>query len=293
MLLTNKFNLPQSIVNAVANDPYDNKGTLSVTTLLKAPYQRALEEKHKEDIVEDVSDKLFSLLGRGVHNILEGAAGEHDAVEVRYFATIGGSEVSGQFDLLEDGKDLHDYKVTSVSQVQRAMKETKADWEAQLNMLDYLSHLNDVEIESLHIQAFCRDWSKRRAKFTEGYPKPIESFEIKRWDRANQLAYISARVVAHQQLQDIPCTDSERWCTPSRWAVHRKGRKTALRVLDSLSEAQEWCIDKGYKDEVDGISIEERVGENIRCEDFCSVSSFCPHFATLKPAAPAATLRKL
>ena len=61
-MLTNNLNLPRSIVAAVTNDPY-TKGhsDISVTTLIQPPYLRKLRESGVE-IVEDVSDRIWSLI---------------------------------------------------------------------------------------------------------------------------------------------------------------------------------------------------------------------------------------
>lgn len=306
MQLTNKFNLPQSIVNAVANDPYDNKGTLSVTTLLKSPYQRALEVKHKEDIVEDVADRIYSLLGQSVHHILERAGSDEDLVEARFFAEVRGEKISGQLDLLEADGTLCDFKVTSVWAILAAMKEGKMEWERQLNMLAWLAHAAGAkeygyEVKRLRIVAIARDWSPSKAKQGgTSYPQRVEAIEFPLWDEDRQLRYIESRIVAHLDPSPKPCSDEDRWAKPDTFAVMKKGGKRAMRVLPSFMGAYEWCQEHGHVDKQeltanlkDGIRIEERKGENVRCEGYCSVSQFCPHFATLKPAAPAASLRKL
>jgi hypothetical protein len=68
-IFTNKYNLPQSFVNAVKVDNHVTRGDISVTTLIDAPRIRQLKRKHQ--IVEDVSDRVFALMGTAVHHVLE------------------------------------------------------------------------------------------------------------------------------------------------------------------------------------------------------------------------------
>jgi len=61
MKLTNNLRLPDPMVRAVGNDSY-TKGDadISVTELLTPPQLRALRIKHHDEIVEDVSDRIWS-----------------------------------------------------------------------------------------------------------------------------------------------------------------------------------------------------------------------------------------
>lgn len=68
-VFTNKYNLPESFVNAVKVDNHVTKGDISVTTLIDAPQIRQLKKRHR--ITEDVSDRVFALMGTAVHHVLE------------------------------------------------------------------------------------------------------------------------------------------------------------------------------------------------------------------------------
>ena len=86
MNLTNKMNLPLAIKRAVENDPYDPSGSdISTTRLIAPPLIRYLEIKHKDEIEEDVSDRIWSLIGQSVHHIIERAETEKDLSEIRLF----------------------------------------------------------------------------------------------------------------------------------------------------------------------------------------------------------------
>lgn len=71
--LTNKKGLPQPLVDAIQYDTYKIKGDIGVTTLIDAPQIRILKMRHSKEIVTDVTEMLWAMLGTAVHHILERA----------------------------------------------------------------------------------------------------------------------------------------------------------------------------------------------------------------------------
>lgn len=272
-MLTNKLNLPEAIVNAVTNDSYSSGGAdISCTRLIAPARMVALQKKHASELVEDVSDRVWSLLGQSVHHILERAADDEDIVEERFFNTIDGWKISGQCDLISKGT-LYDFKVTSVWSV---LDGGKDDWENQLNVLHYLA--DDPSIDDLAIIAILRDWSKNRALQGGKYPKAqVVEITIPLWTREEQEAYILERVRKHKNAQTSLslgkemawCTDEELWKRPDVWAVMKEGRKSAVKLCDSEEDAESRADNLGDKH-----YIQFRKGEAVRC-GYCSVSEFC------------------
>ena len=115
MQITNNANLPEAIVNAVRNDPYDAGACdISVTKLIGPPQIRVLEREHAEELTEDASDRIWSLIGQIGHGILERAEFT-TSPSAALFAGIAGwrlSAASSTTWLLPDGT-LQDYKFTS------------------------------------------------------------------------------------------------------------------------------------------------------------------------------------
>ena len=66
----NKLNLPQPIVDAVKYDGH-RKGDYSITELPKSPKELWLTRRHDDEIVVDVSDRLWVLMGNAIHSVLE------------------------------------------------------------------------------------------------------------------------------------------------------------------------------------------------------------------------------
>jgi len=272
MNLTNLYGLPDAIFNAVKNDPYTGGGDISVTKLIDSPQRRTLYKKHHEVVVEDVSDRIFSLLGQAVHTVLERAA-TSALVEKRLYADIGGWKLSGQFDRmhLADGV-LQDYKVCSTYKAtgDRA-------WEEQLNILRWLAHKNGYQVERLQIVAIFRDWKKSDAKRKEDYPQqPIATIDVNVWTLEETEAFISERVKMHQRSEAgevVECSEEERWYSGTSYALMKDGGKRAKKVVPILAELGD--IPQGHH-------VEERPGVNRRCEDYCELAPFCEQFKKLK-----------
>ena len=288
MQITNNANLRDAIVRAVVNDPYPTRGTgdISVTRLIGPPQIRILERRHRDELTEDASDRIWALVGQVAHGILERA--ESVAItEERLFAELEGWTLSGQFDrlaLLPDGR-LQDYKVTSGW---ACLDGPKPEWTAQLNALRWLAAINDYPgIERLEIVAILRDWSRGKAKAGGNYPsQQVRVLPVPLWSLAQTRDYLIDRVHLHQLAETcvrtgraLPaCTDAERWARPTTWAVRKPGRVSALRVFDNAADAADLAA------RTPGGTVETRPGESVRCADYCAVSAFCPQWAALQPA---------
>lgn len=282
-MITNKFGFPSAIVNAVTNDPYDSGDCdISVTRLIKPPQEVELIRQatlNNQLGDEDVSDRIWSLLGQTAHTVLERAASDNAVVEQRWFGEALGWTVSGQIDMLED-KILTDFKTTSVWAVKEALQFGKIEWEKQLNVLKWLydqeSHPDDeASIEKLQIVAICRDYRRNEAMRYDDYPPHAAIIPVKMWTDEERQEFVEKKVREHQDAREgnyRPCTDAERWMKPATYAVMKKGRKSALRVLDSQQEAVTWMVDN---EPAGTITIEERPGKYTKCEEYCQAAPFC------------------
>lgn len=295
--LTNIMGLPQPIVDAVANDPY-NRGNadISVTGLLDPARKRQLELEHADDIVEDVTDRIWSLVGQIGHGILERA--ETEAItEDRLFMNRYGWTISGQFDrFVIDHGLLQDYKFTSIWAVKDGVKP---EWEAQANIYRLLLKENGIKVKKLQIVAILRDWSKAQSKRRNDYPQhQCVVLDVPVWDWKKTEDYIKERLIAHGTAQDdLPeCTAEERWCTGDVYKVRKIGNKTAYKLFDTEVQAEEWIvnelgkIDAGEKPDklpktikAEDLEVIFAPGENKRCQDYCGAAPFCQQWRRLNP----------
>lgn len=276
MKLTNKYNLPAPMVAALEADEYDNGGSdITATSLWKPPYMVDLQKKHP-GIEVDASDLLGSLLGVGFHAVM--SRYDNQAIsEKRLFAHIEGVNLSGQFDrlILEEGI-LQDYKVTSVARFKHQLVES--EWENQLNTYAMLLRRHGVEVKALQIVAFLRDWHKASSQRSLDYPPlPVQVVTINLWDAEEAEARIAERVNLHKN--PTPCTPEDQWYKAPKVAVMKDGRKTAVKLFDNQGEAEAFIANA--KDSKQ-LYIETRKGSYLRCEEYCSVSSVCPHWQSLK-----------
>ena len=304
---------------ALAKDTYKGQGDISATRLISPPRIVTLRKFHEDEIEEDASQRIWSLLGSSVHRINELSAGPNIKVEERQSMKVKGIdlpegpwewEVTAQSDVLDlSTNELFDYKVTSVWSV---LFGEKPEWERQLNIQAGLHRHNGDTVLAGSIVAIMRDWQVSKARFEKEYPKvAVLKLGVPMWPQHEVLEYITKRVKVHQQAQldyensgmdssVLPmCTDAERWYRGGGFAVKKKNTKTGVenkkadRVFDNKTDALQFIadnpIDKSLKpkgrtspakDKV--YIIEERVGEYKRCMDYCDVVNFCSFGRKLK-----------
>lgn len=298
MIITNRYGLPQTLVNLAMRDNYTRGAShVSVTQLINSPRIRIMQDRHKAEIVQDVSEMVWSLIGRALHSVVERGADEDHLPEERLFLDINGWRISGGIDLQVSNRDvdgnpisvaLSDYKFTSAW----AVMNQKPDWERQLNCYAFLvEQVKGVPVTGLSINAIIRDWNRREAARKPEYPvAPAQVIPIRMWSPEERSQYIVERVTLHQDAERrdawqeplAECTDEERWYSPGKLAVVKEGRMRALKIFDEAErEAAE-----AYA-EANKARVEARPGENKRCDAFCPVSRWCEQYAAMRPAGDA------
>lgn len=272
MKFTNNLGLPEPLVRAVTSHTHEiGESDISVTQLIGPARKRVLETRHASDLEEDVADRIWALMGSVSHAILQSHA--EGLSEERMTYPCLGWNVSGQVDLIERNQII-DYKTTSVWSV---LDGVKPEWTEQLNCYRVLAAHNGLDIQSLVIVAILRDWSVREAQRGGNYPaQQVLKLNVPLWTIEQARAFMEERVKAHQEAQkQLPeCSESERWFKPAKYALMKKGNIRASKVCNTMEEAQKLKT----ADQV----IEVRPGENVRCENYCSVAQFCDFFKSLK-----------
>jgi hypothetical protein len=285
MIQTNVYGLPAPYVQAVTYNSYDKVGRISITGLIKPPRIRILEKRHDAELTEDVSEKVWMLLGSAVHAVLERIDSDNHLLEERLTAEVDGWIISGKPDLLDPGGILTDWKVTSVFSF---LLGDKIEWIQQLNYYKWLYYKQGFKITKLQIIAILRDWSKRRAQLESDYPKtaihvvPITMLDIPAIEQE-----LRCRVGLHKASENLPddqlpeCTAAERWERPTTYAVKKEANIKAFRVFEDEATAKTLLEEKGK-----GWIIEKRPGASIRCQEYCLVAPFCNQYqATLRKTA--------
>jgi hypothetical protein len=277
MKLTNNHNLPEAIVAAIMNDSY-TKGDadISVTELLSPPQLRHLKLKHYEELSEDVSDRIWSLLGQSVHTIIERAslALPNILTEVTINSEYGGWKLKGQVDnvVLSDSQ-LIDFKVTSAWKVKGGV--VPPEWEQQTNIYRrLLAKEKGLVIDRMSVIAVLRDWSRNEAGRSPDYPQAqVKMLDVRLWSEEEADAFINQRIAMHQAEVPALCTDEERWSKPEKWAVMKRGNVRAVRLFDNPIDAEHLA------NTASNLYVEHRPGEAVRCQTWCPVSRWCTQWA--------------
>lgn len=279
---------PEYLINAVKGDTKPpNPLRIGVTELINPPLQRTLFHKNWDKIKKDPGDCIWMLLGNGLDEIVK----RHSTTALTKLKlelpTVHGITVVAIPDLVDTvDKVLADLKVTSVWSV----KETKKEYTYQLNLYFYLLKklMPDLarQIERLEIHGILRDWRPVEKLRYNDYPKSqFVILPIDMWETVEAEKFLDAQLQDHIHNPERECTPEERWQKQDQYAVMKAARKSALRVLDSYEEAMKWCSENNYTDSKSGIlvtkpaiSIVKRPGSCVRCQQYCSVSEFCPYY---------------
>jgi hypothetical protein len=224
------------------------------------------------------------LFGTVTHYALETGieCRENEYVEEHLEYTFpSGYTLSGIIDHVEDYID--DYKTTSVWTV--IYGSNNEHWKKQLQMGAYLHYKEHGNwIGKGRIIAILKDFNKKDSLTKDNYPKlpvqvinfdlgtpeEVEEWIVKRFKRIEYLEKLSDL--------DLPlCSMEERFNSGTKYAVKKKVWKKAFRVFDTLDEARELLIEleQKYPGEYE---IEERIGEDKKCKEYCNCCQFCPYY---------------
>ena len=202
-ILTNKWNAPQVIVEAMKVDKHRVNGDISTTTLIAPPQVRFL--KRTNNIEEDIRDRFYMLLGTAMHSILEmsmpgmyeymtlvQAAQEIDAVGdeaakkasdwIRKFAAQNfpaihdaGIHLERTLSIEVDGMEISGtqdvfYSKQGILQDYKLTSvwkniygEEDFDWVAQQSIYAYMLRQHGYTVNKAEIVMIFRDWSKTNA----------------------------------------------------------------------------------------------------------------------------------
>ena len=264
----------------------------SVTELLKPPKIVQLEKRYKDELLarpltdQDILGVLKAYQGTAIHEKLQKSLwgfanknpGKGYLVERKLWDKILDRKVVGKFDLYLNGA-LYDWKSTSVWKVIFGQDK---DYEEQLNIYAYLLRTNGVKVNILYIIFWLTDWDKNKALQGGDYPAmQIVQKRIKNlWTVETQLDFLEYRVQQQIDAEDKPddelpdCHDEEMWSKPDKFAIEKPNGTRAIRVVDSMDEAEQYIKNSKTKDK-DTWKINCRPGSRMRCEQFCKVNEWC------------------
>lgn len=279
MKITNVNNLPQPFVSAVERDYKYKDKQYSVTNVIKGLCESILQRRHSDEIEQDVSDLFFAILGTAVHSVLEHAKETSDQLKEEKVVVDmpNGYKLSGIFDLYDaKEKKVTDYKTGSIW---RVIYDDFAEYRKQLLIYAYMLRKIGFECNKGEIVLMLKDWSKTKCRYDSNYPQNgvfVKKFHFSEKDFEGIEQYLIERfneIARLEQLKDeeLPeCSPEERWAKPKKYAVMKHGRKSAVKVCDTPEEALQYTEKDMY--------IQERLGGNTKCEEYCTVTKWCPFY---------------
>lgn len=281
---TNKHGISEVIALWLSSDDYDYEpNTISTTTLIDAPIRRLLMQKHKHEIKEDVSERLWAGLGTAIHHVIEKLAPiDKYVTEERHRTEITIHDktyiLTGKIDLYnKESKFIEDVKVTTKYTFMD--QPYKVEWEYQQNVYAYLLRKKGIPVEGLRISAIIRDYMQKD-RFDERMPRRSTiDIELPLWSFEDQEAYIMQRLERHYTVEkafetdyQLVCLPEERWESPTTFAAIKPPNVRATKVFTDLAEAHDWA--RGQKGAFD---IVTRPGQAKRCLEYCSLQRFCEY----------------
>lgn len=278
MIITNKLNLPEALVKAAADNHEIEDKCYSVTTILSSVRQILLTRRHYDEIEQDVSDMIPAIFGTAVHKLLE-LNDETGNAELKLKSeVIDGYYLTGITDLYNENTfTIEDYKTSSVNKV---LKQDFDDWYKQGCMYAWLLNKKGLYTGRIRFHNLMKDYSRFQAMYSQTYPQtPVYTYEkeIGSQDLTKINDFIVEKfkaIIKAEKLKDddLPmCSMEERWNDGDKYAVKKIGNKRAIKVCDSMEEAQS-LLQPGYE-------IEERPGEDKKCLHYCPCNKFCKYYA--------------
>jgi len=284
--MTNNFGYPDFLYKVLACEHYSGAKTkqdFSVTQFNDPANMTLLKNRHKDEIVKDVSDLYAIILGVGFHLLCEETLGKEAMyiTEERRFIEIGGKIVSGQFDLyIPEEKLLIDFKVTKASSYMYGTRQPQYDM--QMNLNRYILQAHGLQVDKMQIVELYRDFDK--ASVTRNSKYPLSAFNIIDCNFMTDAAIehtLLQYIQDYNQISQLPddklpvCSSDDRWERDHKYAVMKHGNKRAIRVFDNQNEANTY---RDLNCNLEETYIEHRPATPTRCLDWCEVNKYCPFY---------------
>jgi hypothetical protein len=285
MKITNDNNLPEALVKAVESHQHKG-GDYSASMMTNPARMYWLTKRHFKKLTSDVTTRIWALFGTAVHKIIENGAGDNEISEgyLEEKLSINGRKVnlSGSADIYDNEGNIIDWKTDSVWTIIFGNREYER--ELQLNIYAWLYRKAGFEVNAVKVISLLKDWSRKKAKHDREYPQcEVVMKKYKLWDDVEALKSITERLEYFESYRntkddDLPeCTMEERWQDPTKYAVMKEGMKRAVRLYETMEEAEKRVIQEQEKTKKEHY-ITIRVSEPKRCIDYCSCNQFCNQY---------------
>lgn len=241
-MITNKYNLPQKIVDILLEDRYEKTPhRYSVTEIINSTAEVILKRRYPDYYIPDASEFIPRLFGTAFHSLFDdGSEFAEQKLEVKIDDV---TTLVGKIDRLENDI-ITDYKTTSSYKVKIG---DFSDWDSQGLIYAWMCYKNATAVKLIRFIAFIKDWSVGQAERDPLYPQSqiyVYEFEPSISEILETGREIERKIYEIENNLNTPDNllpfpkDEELWKTPDKWAVWKNGGKRAIRVCDSEAEAK-------------------------------------------------------
>lgn len=287
MKITNKKNLPSQLQRALEREYTYREKRYSVTSILSPIRQTQLVRRYHDQIETDVKDSIWLLFGQGIHKAIEDVEYEpHEKVEQKLEAKFGDYTLSGIVDYINTKEEyILDWKTTSQYTYKFRDKPNSSieHYVKQLKMYALLWFLNTGQwIQKGKLALLLKDYKENpypNAEDPDGAVQVLE-YDLGTYEEIDHWVRTQFQLIAESEKQtdeELPlCTQEERWNDGEKYAVTKKGRKSAIRVYSTEEEAIRH-ISEAFTDG-EKLELEVRPGEDRRCLKYCNAAQYCQHW---------------
>lgn len=297
MIFLNKYNLPEHIIRLLPKIYVPKEYRISVTQLTDEPRIRSLMLERWDDIIRDYSELLSTVIGMSVDERTQKLATDDEEVQTKHEDIIDGVTIVGKSDVYVNNQ-IRDTKVMAVCGL--AFEDSVNKFVKQLNCYAYQHLKRDKKVDSLYLDVFYRDWKQseflysnwkqkgiffeieNKLKTIKGYPVcSYNEVRLPLWSLEEQEGYVKDQIEYHKMGKYTECSDESKWAKPTVYAVMKPGRKSAVVASKDGEQflTYDEALQAGVKKKLEFPPhyIEERLGEKIRCEQYCPVRNVCKY----------------
>lgn len=282
MKLLNNHGLHEGLFHAVHSWFFEkqnpNPPHFRVTELIRPVQQVVLQRRHHDELETDVMDLMNAWRGSAVHEFLSRHDKTNALQEFDLEIEMAGEKLKGKPDYYEDGT-IVDFKNCRVWSY--IYKSSIQEWTDQLNIYAFMLKSMGFPVTALEIVAIFDDWSATEAKRNADYPRtrsvviPILMYpDAKTKELLEDRIFKLSSRLSNFPDADLPeCTPEEMWEDPTKYAVMKEGRKSAVKLHDEGKAAEKHAKELGK-----GHSVQVRPGVRKRCESYCGAAPFCHQY---------------
>jgi hypothetical protein len=284
-------------VAEMERERYKSSGNYSVTDIINPPRIVRLKKRYKDTVEPKLESLIASMTGTAVHEYFEKMIRlwieRHDykdyVLEKEVHIEMQGRRVSGRFDIL-DGLDLYDIKNCKAWKL--VFDPDMEDWHEQQNLYNYLVKEDmGLDLNSLNIIAFYKDWIKGSALRDRAYPQAeVMEYQLGMWPLQRTEDFLYDKLENHIACEELPDEELPLCTREERWERHQGGETVHYGILtNSKAKRAKKVIRGGSLDAAVSVAhtlpgltsdsvIEVRYAQPKRCVDYCEINKYCSFY---------------